>query len=179
MSDSFKHPSNFHRDPRVEQFIDESGATGYGLYWIVVEIVVSRPNRVAWYSPRSWAKHCGMRADKFLRFMGSMERYGLIRSSLDEGGFLHVELVDNFTSADSDNRCAASEWARLRAYVFERDNYICGYCGATGKLECDHKIPVSRGGSDDLSNLVTACFSCNRSKRAMTAEEFVARRRVQ
>ena len=36
----------------------------------------------------------------------------------------------------------------------------------------DHLMPVSRGGSDDLSNLVRCCFRCNVLKGAMTEKEF-------
>lgn len=71
------------------------------------------------------------------------------------------------------NRPPANVWARLRTFIFERDDWTCQYCGARGcKLECDHIFPVSRGGSSDPQNLTTACFVCNRSKRAKTIEEW-------
>lgn len=64
-------------------------------------------------------------------------------------------------------------WKDLRSKVFDRDNYTCAYCGARGgKLECDHILPVSRGGTDDLRNLNAACLSCNRSKRNKTLQEW-------
>lgn len=67
------------------------------------------------------------------------------------------------------------EWAAVRAEIFARDDYTCGYCGQRGgKLECDHVIPVSRGGANDHDNLITACFRCNRSKGAKTPEEWRA-----
>ena len=56
---------------------------------------------------------------------------------------------------------------KLRFEVFRRDKFCCQYCGAAGpkvELEIDHKIPVSRGGTDDIDNLKTACFKCNRGK---------------
>ncbi|MBR0150159.1 MAG: HNH endonuclease [Synergistaceae bacterium] len=31
-------------------------------------------------------------------------------------------------------------------------------------LHCDHIIPVSAGGSDELDNLITACMFCNSQK---------------
>jgi hypothetical protein len=71
------------------------------------------------------------------------------------------------------NRPNAKEWAEIRAHVFERDNYTCTYCGLRGvALQCDHVHPISRGGSNDLSNLTTACAKCNMSKHDKTVEEW-------
>jgi 5-methylcytosine-specific restriction endonuclease McrA len=67
----------------------------------------------------------------------------------------------------------SEEWAALRAEVFRRDDYTCRYCGSRGgRLECDHVMPVSRGGVTALWNLVTACFGCNRSKGNRTVSEW-------
>jgi len=64
-------------------------------------------------------------------------------------------------------------WADLRAAVYARDKFTCQYCGARDqRLECDHVIPLSRGGPSDLGNLVTACKPCNRSKGAKTLQEW-------
>ena len=57
----------------------------------------------------------------------------------------------------------------LRFDVFRRDNFTCVYCGGQSPqvvLECDHVTPVSKGGSDTMDNLVTACSDCNRGKSA-------------
>jgi len=73
----------------------------------------------------------------------------------------------------SADRPPSHEWKELRSAVFVRDDFTCQYCGARGvNLECDHVHPVSKGGGHDLSNLVTACFSCNRSKRDKTLSEW-------
>lgn len=55
----------------------------------------------------------------------------------------------------------------LRYKVLERDKRTCQYCGRRSPevvLELDHRIPVSKGGTNDESNLVTACRECNRGK---------------
>lgn len=55
----------------------------------------------------------------------------------------------------------------LRFEVFKRDKFTCQYCGASAPdviLEIDHIQPVSKGGKDDIMNLVTACRDCNRGK---------------
>lgn len=84
--------------------------------------------------------------------------------------------------------------AKKRFEVFKRDNFTCRYCGRGVSsedlpvlkksddpaldelmvqmklakyevtLEVDHVIPRSRGGGDDMGNLVTACRDCNRGK---------------
>ena len=57
------------------------------------------------------------------------------------------------------------EWKQTIKRIHKRDNYTCQYCQAVGgRLECDHIVPVSRGGANSDDNLCTACFSCNRSK---------------
>jgi hypothetical protein len=71
------------------------------------------------------------------------------------------------------DRPPMSVWIVTRQRIFNRDAFTCQYCGAVGgKLECDHIVPVSRGGSHGDENLATACFTCNRSKRAKTVEEW-------
>lgn len=66
------------------------------------------------------------------------------------------------------------EWYRLLAIVFKRDNYTCAYCGEIGKkFEGDHIIPISKGGTNELSNLTTACRKCNRQKKDKLVSEFL------
>jgi hypothetical protein len=54
--------------------------------------------------------------------------------------------------------------------VFKRDGFCCSYCGAHPSrdvlLEVDHIRPVADGGGNDIDNLVTACWDCNRGKGA-------------
>ena len=66
---------------------------------------------------------------------------------------------------------------RTRFEVFKRDRFTCQYCGAQGvPLECDHVFPISKGGSNEDDNLVAACVPCNRSKGAMTIEQWRAKK---
>lgn len=67
----------------------------------------------------------------------------------------------------------ASEWRALRQSLGDR----CAYCGSTQLLTIDHVIPLVRGGSNAIDNLVVACRSCNSRKGSLTAVEFAVRRR--
>lgn len=56
----------------------------------------------------------------------------------------------------------------IRFAILQRDKFTCKYCGNKAteniKLHVDHVIPVSKGGTDDLNNLVTSCSECNIGK---------------
>jgi len=55
----------------------------------------------------------------------------------------------------------------VRFEVFKRDSFTCQYCGAVAPevvLHVDHLTPVSKGGDNDLMNLVTSCAGCNHGK---------------
>lgn len=57
---------------------------------------------------------------------------------------------------------------KVRFSVLARDGFRCVYCGAgpAAKLRVDHVYPASKGGRNDLENLVTACDRCNSGKGA-------------
>jgi 5-methylcytosine-specific restriction endonuclease McrA len=57
--------------------------------------------------------------------------------------------------------------------IAKRDGDACVYCGATEKssgrkLHLDHITARALGGTNAVSNLVTACHSCNSRKQALT-----------
>ena len=67
---------------------------------------------------------------------------------------------------------------KIRFEVFKRDGFRCAYCGKSPpevSLECDHIEPVSKGGKDDLNNLITACFDCNRGKTNIRLDKIPAK----
>ena len=63
-------------------------------------------------------------------------------------------------------------------FLFARDRYRCQYCGRHAtelkmreSLTRDHLIPLSRGGTNDWNNVVTACSPCNTRKGNRLPEE--------
>jgi hypothetical protein len=73
---------------------------------------------------------------------------------------------------------------KTRFEVFKRDSFTCQYCGSKAPdvvLEVDHLNPVKHGGDNDLLNLITSCFVCNRGKsaRKLSDNSVIEKQRVQ
>ena len=58
-------------------------------------------------------------------------------------------------------------YLKTRFMVFQRDGFKCQYCGRGADatvLEIDHIFPRSKGGTNNIDNLITSCYECNRGK---------------
>lgn len=65
---------------------------------------------------------------------------------------------------------SAEDWTRW-AEAFGRR---CAYCGAQTKVPVlEHVVPLSRGGTDTIDNVVPSCMSCNRRKGRRTPFEWL------
>lgn len=83
--------------------------------------------------------------------------------------------VSDFLLRQTKNKC----WycgVGLFFYNQKKDKYLPAPSATAGqnrrKFQIDHQMPLSRGGSDDLNNLVASCAFCNSSKGGKTLEEF-------
>ena len=59
-------------------------------------------------------------------------------------------------------------------FLFRRDQNMCLYCGGTfgvHELSRDHVNPLSKGGKDIWTNVVTSCRRCNNRKADRVPEE--------
>lgn len=71
-----------------------------------------------------------------------------------------------------------------RFEVFKRDKFTCQYCGESAPdviLHVDHIDPKSKGGSNNITNLITACASCNlgKSDKKLSDESAVKKSKAQ
>jgi len=99
---------------------------------------------------------------------------------------------DDFTAWAGDLPIMTDRWAQLmndkpkirksmpksvRFEVFKRDSFKCQYCGNGAPdvlLQIDHIKPLSKGGTDDITNLITACQPCNSGKSDKLLDENTA-----
>ncbi len=70
--------------------------------------------------------------------------------------------------------------------IFQKTSGECAYCekqlawpnygrvGTRGAWQVDHRLPLSRGGTDHLNNLSAACVGCNLAKGDLTAREYMS-----
>jgi len=64
----------------------------------------------------------------------------------------------------------AADWTAL----VEAYSGRCAYDGNPPPLHADHRLPLDRGGTNDIANILPACAPCNLRKHTMTEEEFRA-----
>ena len=60
--------------------------------------------------------------------------------------------------------------------IYAKCNGICSICGRPvpfDKITIDHEIPLSKGGTNDFSNLRIAHMACNRAKADLMRDELI------
>ena len=63
---------------------------------------------------------------------------------------------------------------QVKEYLLEKWSRQCAYCGKKDVvLEVEHIEPLSKGGSNRISNLCIACVSCNKKKGSKPIKEFI------
>ena len=70
--------------------------------------------------------------------------------------------------------------ARKKGFVDPKDwqglceefKFACAYCHEVRPLEMDHVVPLSRGGTHEIGNLLPACRSCNSQKHIKSLEKW-------
>lgn len=74
----------------------------------------------------------------------------------------------------SARRTSTAHWKLQRAKALQRDGHQCQIRGPRCTIQAtqvDHVIPVSRGGTDDLTNLMSVCATDHAAKTAREAAE--------
>lgn len=99
--------------------------------------------------------------------------FGGVNALTNERSVLKIPAILAIKNAKVGSRLMGDKRKSSRS-IFRRDNNTCAYCGShfsDTMLTLDHVQPSSRGGSNDWSNLVSACFPCNNRKGNRTPAE--------
>lgn len=106
-------------------------------------------------------------------FIGDVDRLGTLYSVIlpkDVPSVVEKIVRESATTDEDDYFTNPSK----RKEIFERDGWICQYCGDTvndNNSTLDHYLPQSKGGKHDKDNLRTCCFICNSIKSGKSYEE--------
>jgi 5-methylcytosine-specific restriction endonuclease McrA len=76
-------------------------------------------------------------------------------------------ILDNARRRGAKGSFTFEEWEELK----KRYNYTCPMCGRKEpeiKLTVDHIVPISKGGTNDISNIQPLCLECNLKKGTKT-----------
>lgn len=104
-----------------------------------------------------------------------IDKYGIISDNLKN--VMHYTTALNavcdglckrrFYGLSYDALDGVSKNLKSRFFILEKYKFKCAYCGRGTpevELQLDHVIPKSKGGTEDINNLVPACAECNLGK---------------
>lgn len=124
---------------------------------------------------RYWEKNkVRLRKAAKLKRLANLEHYRMLdrrRYQRDQEKRIHQSRVARAKRGGQECYLTLAEWKQL----LHRFRYRCFYCGIQLNAEnrsLDHKVPLVRGGTNDISNLVPCCLPCNQRKHTMTDVEF-------
>lgn len=114
------------------------------------------------------------RVDNILEWTKRFLLYAPIKKiSLELVKFNPQVMEDSFISGIKYKKDSLLNY-EVKEYLLEKYEYKCVYCGAKEvKLEKEHVVPISIGGSNRINNLVISCRPCNEKKDNLSIDVFL------
>ena len=122
---------------------------------------VTKPFTREFFSPRRWTCNACMRATANKWDQENPEKKAISRSAYKQ------------RAINAGGTHTADDLLLLR-FMQERKCYYCEVNFGDASVEKDHRIPLIKGGTNNASNIVFACRTCNRDKGGKSATEFFA-----
>ena len=97
-----------------------------------------------------------------------------IRGGLNNSGRQSILRLPSIIACDGKVHLDSFDPPLENKFLFRRDKNLCLYCGGTfllPDLSRDHVRPLSKGGEDVWTNVVSACRRCNNRKADRNPEE--------
>ncbi len=141
----------------INQQILRLNSAGYPTAWI------SHETAARLYYTEQIAYECGSTS---ILLRGGYNRISLSRSKLS---------INSIIATRETNKLDYSSFtpSLTNTTLFKRDANTCLYCGSKFNyrdLSRDHVLPLSHGGGDVWTNVVTSCKRCNNQKGGRTPE---------
>lgn len=102
---------------------------------------------------KTWRVTSESREDR--RARGERHRQGNLQKFADK------ERIRRAKKRANGGSYRVTDWRRL----VNRFGGLCAYCRHSKATTADHVIPLNRGGSNYIGNILPACVSCNSSKQ--------------
>ena len=116
-------------------------------------------------------------ADNTINFVNKLIRFlGPCDVTVESVKF-DTQLLENSNIEGEEYQHGTLYGFELKEYLLEKYHHTCQYCGGESedhRLEWEHKIPKSRGGSDSVKNATLSCHTCNVTKNDRTPKEWHA-----
>lgn len=95
----------------------------------------------------------------------------LVEANLRDAGIVKKLPKNKSIVSDRSNVSSRNNLSRSKKQIVLQLDPFCRYCLIVKSDTVDHVIPLCRGGSNDLSNLVGCCYSCNQKKADKSPRE--------
>ena len=127
--------------------------------------------------PKGWLPpSIQSRVDNVFNIIKKLMSFVPISSIAVETVRFDTQLMQNPEISGIDYQQGTLQGYEVREYLLEKWQRTCAYCGAKNtKLEIEHIVPRSKGGSNRVSNLTLACTSCNQKKGNQQINVFLAK----
>jgi len=88
---------------------------------------------------------------------------------IDSGGKYPVIEIQKMKPSNSKTIFKRSVSETKKKYISAQQGWKCGHCQQqlSSTYEVDHIVPLYKGGTNDLTNLVSLCPNCHRKKTAL------------
>lgn len=129
---------------------------------------------------RSDAKRCSEKCNRAVTYARGRETAILKASEWNRANRHRRSAISQNAKVKRGER-ESTGWINPRDWdrTVRRFGHRCAYCKGEGDLHMDHVVPLSRGGTHTIGNVVPACPPCNLSKHSRFVTEWrVARTRA-
>ena len=122
------------------------------------------------------------RIENIVNLCSKFSKYFPIQKIVGELNKFDTQKMQNSEITGMEYQQGTLQGFEVREYLLQKYQYTCVYCQKcafqhgklTGiRLEIDHVVPRSKGGSDRVNNLVLACHKCNQNKGSLSLEVFL------